>query len=263
MFGTLICVYENSITVNVVKPLVPKPFLNTKELYDNNYTFVVQELNFYTVRNWLSDKYNRRNHLKVIEVENFFFLSEWLEMYFLNHHNDVKYAIVGYLNFNFHYQAVKFVKEKNDTCYQMFPTEKAFSPKPSYFHFTSALASSLHTGVSRLRAAGFLRAFKASRDFRDNLLAIAGARPLAAKYENELTFEDLQNNRLKQNLIVLENLKSVLYAGLITFLFASAALVAEVCKVYCTKPNVRRNVIGLLEILFYLKNATKRNLNSV
>jgi len=72
--SVLICVYENSITVNVVVPLVPKAFLNTKELYDNNYTFVVQELNFNTVNSWLSKEYNRMNHHKVIEVDNFFFL---------------------------------------------------------------------------------------------------------------------------------------------------------------------------------------------
>jgi len=121
----------------------------------------------------------------------------------LNHHNVVKYAIVGYLNFRFHYQAVKFVKEKNDTCYQMFPTEKAFSPQPVYFHFTSAVASSLHTGVSRLRDAGFLRVFDASTDFRNNLVAVVGAKLLTTNYENELTLEDLQNTRLKQNLMVL------------------------------------------------------------
>jgi len=191
LFSTLICVYENSITVNVVKPLVPKPFLSTKELYNNNYTFVVQKLNFYITRNWLLDEYNRRNHHKIIEVEYFFYMSEWLERYLLNHHNDVKYAIVGYLNFHFHYQVVKFVKEKNDTCYQMFPTEKAFSPQPFYFHFTSAVASSLHTGVSRLGAAGFLRVFEACKDFRENLVALAFARPLAAEYENELTYEEV------------------------------------------------------------------------
>jgi len=33
--GIIISVYENSITVSVVVPLVPKPFLGTKELYDN------------------------------------------------------------------------------------------------------------------------------------------------------------------------------------------------------------------------------------
>jgi len=141
----------------------------------------------------------------------------------------------------------------------MFPTEKAFSPQSFYFHLTSAVASSLHAGVSRLRAAGFLLVFEASQDFRENLLTVFYARHLAAKYENELTFEDLQNNRLKQNLIILGNFKSVLYAGLIIILFASAAIVAEVCTVYCTKQNMRRNVIVLLEILFYLINATKRS----
>jgi len=154
LISLLICLYENSITVNVVVPLVPKPFLSTIDLYNHNYTFSIPELNLLTLNSWLSDKYNKTNHQRVIKAEEFSYLDNWLVRYFLNHENDVKYAIVGYLNFHFHYQAVKFVKEKNDTCYQIFPIEKAFSPHPFYFHFTSALASSLHTGVSRLRAAG-------------------------------------------------------------------------------------------------------------
>jgi len=148
LISILICVYENSITVNVVVPLVPKAFLSTKELYNNNYTFVVQYVSFYRVRKWLYDEYNRTDHHRVIEEKNFNQFSKWLTKYFLNYHTVIKYAIVGYLDKEFHYQGVKFVKEKNDTCYQIFPTEKAFSPKPFYFQFSSALASYLHKGVS-------------------------------------------------------------------------------------------------------------------
>jgi len=199
VFSILICVYENSITVNVVQPLIPKPFTSTVELYNNNYTFVVQTLNFLRAREWLAQEYNRTNHPKVFEVKHFQSLREWLERYFLNHQNDIKYAIVGYLMKGFHYPAVKFVKDKNDTCYQMFPTEKAFSPQPFYFRFASAVASSLKKGVSRIQAAGFMQVLKASEDFRINLLALAVARPMASKYENELTYKDLDDIKLQRN----------------------------------------------------------------
>jgi len=160
-----------------------------------------------------------------------------------------------------HYRAVKFIKEKNDTCYQMFPTEKTFSPEPYYFHFTSALASSLHKGVSLLHAAGFLHVLQASMDFRNNLVALASARPLAAKYENELTNEELKNNRLKENLISLGNFKFVLLVELITILSGSSAFVAEVLIFYHSniKQKVTLCVSERLEILFCLLQGTKRS----
>jgi len=119
--------------------------------------------------------------------------------------------------------------KSSDTCYQLFPTENAFCPEPLYFHFTSAVAASLHTAVSRLQGAGFLQVFLASKNFRENLIAVTSTRSLIAKFESELTHEDLQNNRLRQNLITLGNFTSFLYAGLVIALFASAGFVADVC----------------------------------
>jgi len=197
--SSLICLYENAITVNAVKPLVPKPFLSTLELYNNNYTFVVQSSNFRRGYGWLNKKYNRTNGHRIIEEVNFYNLSgKWLEKYFLNHHNGIKYALVGHMYKHGHYRAVTFVKEKNDTCYQLFPTEKAFSPEPFYFHFTSAVAASLRTAVSRLQGAGFLQVFLASKNFRENLIAVTSTRPLIAKYENEAKRAHLRRSSKQQ-----------------------------------------------------------------
>jgi len=121
----LISAYENSITVSVVVPLVPKPLVNTMDLYKNNYTFVVQKYMFSHVHNWLSDEYNTVNHPRVVGVNTFWILSEWLEKYFLKQPNERNYAIVGDLSKHFDFRAVTFVKEKNDTCYHMYPAEKA------------------------------------------------------------------------------------------------------------------------------------------
>jgi len=131
---------------------------------------------------------------------------------FLNYHNEIKYAIVGRLYKHFHYQAVALVKDKNDTCHQMFPTETFFFPEPFYFQFASAVALSLQRGLSLLQVPGFLQVLKAAQDFRYKLIAVFRAKPLAVKYENELTYEDLENIKLKQNLITLGNIRSVLYA---------------------------------------------------
>jgi len=143
----------------------------------------------------------------------------------------------------------------------MFPTEKTFSPVPFYFHFTSAVVSSLHKAVSRLHAAGFLRVFQASEDFRDNLIALSNGKLLAARYVNERTYEDLQNNRLKENLIILANFKSVLYAVLIIILSSNIAFVAEVCMFHHT--NVKQVVtvwaIKGFEILLCLLKVTNRS----
>jgi len=58
LFCFLLSIYENSITVSVVLPLVPKPFLSTKELNTNNYTFVVQQSRFDSIYKWFADEYN-------------------------------------------------------------------------------------------------------------------------------------------------------------------------------------------------------------
>jgi len=62
-FSALLSLYENSITVNVVVPVVPKPFISFEELYNHNYTFVVQTTSFDKVYDWLSDKYNTGSQL--------------------------------------------------------------------------------------------------------------------------------------------------------------------------------------------------------
>jgi len=241
LFSTLICVYENLITVNIVKPLYQRPFMSTLELYNNNYTFVVQRSQ--RVRDWLDKEYNRTNHLNVSHAAD---LNEWLS-YFLNHTNEIKYAIVGQLDKHFHYRAVSLVRERNGTCYQMFPNEKAFSPEPFYFHFSSAVAYSLRKGVSRIRASGLLRAVEIAQDFRRDILATNLVRLLAAKYENDLPYEDLQNNRLKQSLITLGNFKSVLYAVLIITLLASFAFIAEVCTFHhINRSRVRKITLVMI-----------------
>jgi len=76
---------------------------------------------------------------KVIKVKSFWFFDDWLENYFLKRNKEIKYAIVGHLSKYQHFRGVTLVKEKDETCYQMFPTENAFSPKPFYFTFASSL----------------------------------------------------------------------------------------------------------------------------
>jgi len=231
LLSFLISIYENSITVSVVVPLVPKPLLNTRELYDNNYTFAVQQYNFHYIYNWLSDEYNTKNQPRVAGVENFWTLGEWLEKYFLKQSHEKKYAIVGSLSKHFHFRAVTFVKEKNDTCYQMYPTEEAFYPQPFYFASASAVSSSFHKGVSLLSALGFLRAFEKAYEFRGSLIAIGYTKPLMVKYNKEIFYTDLKNRRLQESMITLGNLKSVLYFMLIIFVSAIVSFIVEVCSI--------------------------------
>jgi len=228
LLSFLISAYENSITVSVVVPLVPRPLINTMDLYKNNYTFVVQQYMFSPLYNWLSDEYNTVNHPRVVGVNTFWILSEWLEKYFLKQPNETKYAIVGDLSKHFDFRAVTFVKEKNDTCYHMYPTERAFYPELFYFSFASPLASSLHKGVSWLSALGFLHASQSAEEFRASLLALEYARPLMAKYNKEITYKDLKNRRLQESLITLGNLKPVLYVMLIIIVIANVSAVVEV-----------------------------------
>jgi len=115
MFGTLILVYENSITAGVVVPSVPEPYKNTRELYNENYTFVVKQNSFVGTsryNRWLSDEYDTKNHPKVVGVSSLARINTWLKRYFLEPYGGDKYAIVGDLSKNYHFRAVTFVKEK-------------------------------------------------------------------------------------------------------------------------------------------------------
>jgi len=233
LFSSLIYLYENSITLGVVVRSVPTPYTSTSELYSNNYTFAVQQYAFGRVYDWLPDEYNTVNHPRVIRVGHSWHLGEWLESYFLKPENERKYAIVGYLSKHFHYRALIFVKDKNDTCYQMNPSNEdlVFSPEGFYFTFASSLAHALYKGVSRLQYGGFVSAFENSQQFSEHLVALDYAKPLVAKYYDKgITYEDLKNNRLKENIITLGNIKSVVYIGLMLILFACVCFIAEVCS---------------------------------
>jgi len=230
MISTLISIYENSITVNVVVPLIPKPFSSTRELYNNNYTFVVQEANLLRAYNWLSDEYNTVNNRRVLSIRHFSFLSKWLGVYFLNNDNEKNYAIVGYLSKQFHFCAVSFLKEKHSTGHQIYPTEGELYPKPVYLTFASPVASLLYKGSSLLLAHGFTRAFQTAENFRESLTAFNYTRPLVFKYENGITYADLKRNRIKENTITFDNIKSVVYVGIILIISSCVAFVAEVCS---------------------------------
>jgi len=49
-----------------------------------------------------------------------------------------------------------------------------------------------------------------------------------AKYEKEITYNDLKNRRLKESMITMGNLKPVLYVMLIIFVVANVFYVIEV-----------------------------------
>jgi len=227
-FSTLISVYENSITAGVVVPLVPQPYSNTRELYDNNYTFVVEQDNFPEISNWLSDEYSTKHHPKVINEENFANIRTWLRRFFLKPVGGKKFAIIGDLSKSYHYQAVTFAKETNHTCYQMYPQEGEIMPRSVYFAFRSAVASSLQKGVLLLQAFGFTTAFEAAKDYLGYSVALRHTRGLAAEYGyNGITYNDLKNYRLKENMVTLGNLKSILYFKVTLNLVSGVVLFVE------------------------------------
>jgi len=230
LFLILISIYENSITVNVVVPLVPKSLSNTKDLYKNNYTFVVQQHNFERIYDWLFVKYNTAKDTRV-GVEGFWFLNDWVEKYFLTQPNKIKYAIVGYLNSYFHFGAVRYLKEQNDTCYQMYPTKEAFYPVAFYFTFPSSAVSSLHKSAMLLQAHGFIGVFDSASSFRDVLLALDYSRNLAVKRGvRGVTLKDIKINKLNESMITLGNIKSVLILGIIIACSTAVSFVAETCS---------------------------------
>jgi len=224
----LLSLYENSITVNVVVPLVPKPFLNTRELYNNNFTFVVQTKYFATAYNWFIDEYNTKNHRRVIGIQGFWFINEWLERYFLRQQNDAKYAVVGHFVKYYQFYAVNFVRERNDTCYRMHSTEKELYPRAFFVAFTSAIGTSLNKGHSLVKALNFKQLQADGTDFSAYLFALKYTRPLLMKYDKETNQVDMINNRLKENMITWGNMKSVYYVGFIVILCACGCFAAEV-----------------------------------
>jgi len=232
MFSILIAVYENSITAEVVVPLVPQPFGNTRELFNNNYTFVAQFLPddrmYNRMYSWLSDEYDTKNHPRVLKASDFANIVKWLKRFFLQPLEGKKYAIVGDLSKNYHFRAVTFVKEKNHTCYQMYPKETAFVAQPIHIMFESAVASSLQKGVSLLQAFGFIRAFEACEDFVGYSVALGYTRKMADQYGYKgITYKDLKNNRLKESMVILGNLRLILYLTITLILVAGVCLILE------------------------------------
>jgi len=61
------------------------------------------------------------------------------------------------------------------------------------------------------------------------MIALSKTRPLVSKYNNKITYNDRKNNQLKENMIALGNVTSVLCVALIIILFAKVSFVAEVC----------------------------------
>jgi len=123
------------------------------------------------------------------------------------------------------------VKEKSDTCYQMYPTEGKMYPQAIYFAFASAIGSSLCKGASLLQALGFLRVIEASQDFRHHILALRYTRTLVAKYNKEINYIGPKNNRVQENMITLGNIKSVLYVGFFIIMSAGVVFVPEVFSI--------------------------------
>jgi len=249
LLSIFLSVYENCITVSVVVPLVPEPLSSTKELYELGYTFVVQRASCERVLFYLSDEYNTTNAprkvLSVNHFKNIYFVIEWtwLEKYFFNTESkEIKYAVAGHLTKHFEYQGVRIVREKNDTCYQMFPNEEAFSPEPFYFTFASALASSLQDAVSRLAAAGFTRLIETGVDFNDNMRVTSYANSLVAKHETESGHEE-NDVALMESLIRLGNIQLGFYAGLVVILSASFVFAVEVCTYYYIKTTHKTTVV--------------------
>jgi len=231
LFSPLLSLYENSITVNVVVPLDPKSFTNTKELYNNNYTFVVQHYDFTSIHDWLSGKYNMANRSRFLSVKYFDNPNIWVEKFFMTQPNQIKYAIIGDLSQFFHFRVVTYLKERNDTCYQMYPPEAAFYSDPVYYSFPSAASSSMHKSVLFLQAHGFSSAFENAHNFRQTLLSLKYSRYLGALHGFKgTTLQDIKNSKLNDSMITLGNIKLVLFMGLLIILFATVSFVVEICS---------------------------------
>jgi len=171
------------------------------------------------------------NHRRVKLVQYLWHLSRHIESYFLRYQNGTKHAIVGFLSKHYHFKLLKLLKEDRETCYQVYPTEAAFQPEPNFYAFASAAASLLNVGVLRLQAHGFVRALEAADQFSASARALNHSRPLVAKYGYKgIATRDLKNNRLKESMITMGNIKSVLYLGTILIVSAGFAFVSEVCS---------------------------------
>jgi len=79
-----------------------------------------------------------------------------------------------------------------------------------------------------LQAVGVVRVFEASLDFKIYLISLNYTKPLVSKYDKEINDIDVKNNRLRENMITLCNMKSVLYVGLIQIASAVVTFFAGV-----------------------------------
>jgi len=80
-----------------------------------------------------------------------------------------------------------------------------------------------------LRAFGFLDLFEDARKFTDSWKALGIAESLAAQYGNTgETYEELVNNKMKENFITIDNIKSILYLIAAVILISGFCLIVEI-----------------------------------
>jgi len=95
------------------------------------------------------------------------------------------------------------------------------------------------------------------------MLAVLYTRPLIAKYKKEITYNDRKDNQLKENMIALGNITSVVYTVLIIILLAKVSFVAEVFMFHRTfiEQKVKLWVSNGFNLRINLIKVTKRNFN--
>jgi len=144
LVGLLLAAYENSVTVEILVPESYKPFGSTKDLFENNYTFVTGTADYPEV-GWLKSQYNNvGNHNKWVIVDASFVNQVGdPKLYYWKRKDGRKFAVADNFLSDGLYNAIKLSSYKNHECYKMFPPDEAFGPAPSFYVFDSVIGTDL------------------------------------------------------------------------------------------------------------------------
>jgi len=221
MVNIMLTAYENYITVNVVVPLVPKPYSNTKQIFDNNYYFTLngkskvctdifptppcENYVKYRADTWLQNEYNTVNHEKVFEISKYEFSHKWIYNLLKKNETGKKHAVVGTSQNGDNFYFVEQTIGKMYSCYKIFPTDKAFNEYPILISFESAISSQLIRKMKVLKASGVLTAIELVTQFNRKIKANAELKRLRSSGKL-LNYKGQDfSNFLTNNLITLQH----------------------------------------------------------
>jgi len=263
LFTFLLSAYENFMAVKLVVPISQKPFDNVKDLYDNNYTFLVIQCT--SVEIFIREEYRRKYKNKFIQVPSYKFGYDRTKKYFWKQRDGSRYAAFDPFRVeNYLINVIEDYTARLYECYKMFLPESAFAPYPTFFMFHSAIAPELKQGLQRFFATGIGGFLSRSSNFKTLWKRKIRVR---MKRQTDKAFKEIlrqkEIGKVEGNMITLGNCVKVFSFAASVIICSFAMFLWENVRLSLLRSEPRLAVYLLVtKCIFKLKTAIQRCFNS-